>query len=185
MKFINILVFLLIANLLLVAYALQKNNRRIDENNESNEKSEASESSEASEGSESSESSARSETSEANRLGTKCCGNSGNIIKSLQNQIKSVVEMNKKKNKKIEEQKTAIKNEVVQINKILDEIQLNTRNLLNERKRREEERKNIGKYLLSRSQIVRNLNEFDKIKRNNLIEKLFYSFRMDWCSFQT
>ena len=167
MKFINILIVLLIANLLLVAFALKKNNRRIDDNNESNEKSEAEESSEASEASERSETSESSKMSEANRLGSKCCGNSGNILKSLQNQMKSVMEINKKKNKKIEEQKTAIKNEVVQINKMLDEIQLNTRNMLNERKRREEERKNIGKYLLSRSQIIRNLNEFNKIKGND------------------
>lgn len=177
MKFTKFFVALLIANLFLVAFSVQKKHKRIDENHESNESSEksesnesneASESNESGEASESNESSKSSETgkmSETNRLGSKCCGNSGNILKSLQNQIKSVIEINKNKNKKLEEQKTAIKNEVVQINKILDEIQLNTRNMLNERKRREEERKNVGKYLLRRSQIIRNLNEFNTIKR--------------------
>jgi len=169
MKFTILLVAILIANLFLVAFAYPRKNRRIDENNES-ESNESSESSESeAEAEAESEAKETSRVSEANRLGGKCCGNSENIFKSLKNQIKSVIDINKTRNKKLEQQKTAIKNEIVQINKIFDEIQLNTRNMLNERKRKEEERKNIGKYLLSRSQIIRNLNEFNKIKGKELI----------------
>lgn len=149
MKFTKFFISILFANLFLVILSVERYSRSI-ENNETNGTNEV-----------------------ISHQSSQCCGNSGTIFKSLQKQIKAVIEINKNKNKKLEEQKATIKNEVVQINKILDEIQANTRNLLDEKKRKEEERKNIAKYILNRSQILKNLNELNKIK-GSFFRSIFY-----------
>lgn len=90
-----------------------------------------------------------------------CCGQMNAIYNSITKQVEAISKTDTELSKKVDEQQITTKKEINEIGKLLDEIKLNTKNLYNEVKR-----KDPVDYAVSVSKILRDKNDFFKIKGN-------------------